>query len=113
MPFIRVNVAMPVSREQEQALVRDIGDAISLIPGMKAAYLMIQILDDSRLFFGGTGDCALLEVDRFGSIPAEASQKLTARLSEIVEQILGISRDRTYVKYVECPYWGCHGANFS
>ena len=81
MPHIQVNATCPIDREQEQQLIAQIGDAISLLPGMKAEYLMIRLEDDCRLFFGGTGSCAFVEIDRFGRIPEEASQALTERLS--------------------------------
>ena len=103
MPHIQVNATCPIDREQEQQLIAQIGDAISLLPGMKAEYLMIRLEDDCRLFFGGTGSCAFVE---------EASQALTKRLSDILERVLDISRDRMYLKYTENPYWGCHGHNF-
>lgn len=112
MPHIQVNVTCSIDPEQEQTLVQEIGEAISLLPGMKAEYLMIRLESDCHLYFGGTGNCAFLEIDRFGAIPKDASDALTARLSEIVETVLGISRDRTYLKYTENPYWGCHGHNF-
>ena len=111
MPHIQVNATCPIDKAQEKALVDQLGDAISLLPGMKKDYLMIRLEDQCRLFFGGTGDCAFVEIDRFGTIPEDASQALTARISDIVEQVLGISRDRTYLKYTENPYWGCHGHN--
>ena len=112
MPHIQVNATCPIDREQEQQLIAQIGDAVSLLPGMKAEYLMIRLEDDCRLFFGGTGSCAFVEIDRFGRIPEEASQALTERLSDILERVLDISRDRMYLKYTENPYWGCHGHNF-
>ena len=112
MPHIQVNATCPIDREQEQQLIAQIGDAISLLPGMKAEYLMIRLEDDCRLFFGGIGSCAFVEIDRFGPIPEEASRALTERLSEILESVLGISRDRMYLKYTENQYWGCHGHNF-
>lgn len=111
MPHIHVNATCPISKEQEAVLVKEIGNAVSLLPGMKAEYLMIRLEDNCRLFFGGKGACAFVEIDRFGAIPEDASQALTAQLSEIVEQTLGISKDRTYLKYTENPYWGCHGRN--
>lgn len=111
MPHIHVNASGPISAQQEQMLVTEIGEAISLLPGMKPAYLMIHLDENCHLYFGGTGDCAFVEVDRFGKIPEDASRRLTARLSEIIEKILTISRDRIYVKYAESPYWGCHGNN--
>lgn len=111
MPHIQVNATCAISKAQEKTLVDRLGDAISLIPGMKGDYLMIRLEENCRLFFGGTGECAFVEVDRFGRIPEEASQALTARISGIVEQTLGISKDRMYIKYTENPYWGCHGHN--
>ena len=112
MPHIQVNATCPITEEQEAKLVQQIGDSISLLPGMKAEYLMIRLEPQCHLYFGGTDDCAFIEVDRFGAIPADASQQLTAKLSEIIETVLGISKDRTYVMYTEHPYWGCHGHNF-
>lgn len=53
MPHIQVNATCPIDREQEQQLITQIGDAISLLPGMKAEYLMIRLEDDCRLFFRG------------------------------------------------------------
>lgn len=111
MPHIQVNATCSISQTQERTLLEQLGDAISLIPGMKADYLMIRLEENCRLFFGGTGECALIEIDRFGRIPEDASQALTARISEIVEQALGISKDRMYLKYTESPCWGCHGHN--
>ena len=43
MPHIQVNATCPIDREQEQQLITQIGDAISLLPGMKAEYLMIRL----------------------------------------------------------------------
>ena len=111
MPHIQVNVTCPTTPDQEKTLVDQMGQPISLLPGMKAEYLMIRLEDSCHLYFGGTGECAFVEVDRFGSIPEDASKALTARLSEIIESVLGLSKDRTYIKYTENPYWGCHGHN--
>lgn len=111
MPHIQINATCAITPVQERTLVDQLGAAISLLPGMKADYLMVRLEDNCRLFFGGSSDCVFVEIDRFGTIPEEASRAMTARISQIIEETLGISRDRTYLKYTENPYWGCHGHN--
>lgn len=112
MPYIQINTSCVITQRQETEMKAQIGQAIELIPGMKEAYLMLRFEGGCRLYFGGESDCAFLEVRRFGHVPADAAQALTARLSAIVAAITGISPDRTYVQYLEAPYWGCHGHNF-
>lgn len=111
MPHIQINATCDIDRFQERRLIQQLGEAISIFPGMKPEYLMIRLEGNCRLFFGGTGECAFVEIDRFGTIPEDASRAMTARISQIVEETLGISQDRMYLKYTENPYWGCHGHN--
>ena len=51
MPHIQVNATCSISQTQERTLLEQLGDAISLIPGMKADYLMIRLEENCRLFF--------------------------------------------------------------
>ena len=37
---------------------------------------------------------------------------MTADLTAILAEELGIAPDRVYVKYEETPYWGWNGSNF-
>ena len=111
MPHIHINATCDIDRSQERKLIQQLGEAISLFPGMKPEYLMIRLEGNCRLFFGGAVECAFVEIDRFGAISEEASRAMTAHVSQIVEETLGISQERTYLKYTENPYWGCHGHN--
>jgi len=112
MPYIQVSTSCAITDGQELAMKTQIGKAIELIPGMKEAYMMLRFDGSSHLYFGGESDCAFLEVRRFGLVPADAAEALTARLTEIVSETLGLSPARIYVQYLQAPYWGCRGHNF-
>lgn len=111
MPYIELNTTCVVSPAQEKQIKEALGEAISLLPGMCERYLMLQMRDQCRMYFGGdkAEPCAFVAVNRFGTIPADASAALTGRITEIVEAVLGVSPQRTFIQYTEAPYWGCRG----
>ena len=39
-------------------------------------------------------------------------ERLTAALSEIINEELGIDRSNIYIKYEEADHWGWNGGNF-
>jgi len=47
-----------------------------------------------------------------GSVDAGASDKMTARLCEILEKELGIPGNACYVSYWGTGCWGWNGGNF-
>ena len=55
MPFIHTKVNREITKEKEQALSRQLGEAISLLPGKSESWLMLQFEDNCRLYF--KGDC--------------------------------------------------------
>ena len=112
MPCIKVSTTAAINADQEKKLVAEIGEAIKIVKPMQPAYLMIKLEPEAHLTFGGTGDCAFVEVDRYGEIPADEADALTERVSKIIADTLGIVNDRTYVRYIWAPFWGCHGHNF-
>ena len=66
-----------------------------------------------KMYFNGDGaDCAMFEVSSFGSASDSAYDELTKRLCDISQKYLGVSPDRTYVKYTEIDHWGYNGFNF-
>ena len=52
MPFINAKFSTPVSAEQEKTIKAALGEAITLL-GKPERYLMVEIEDNRRLYFGG------------------------------------------------------------
>lgn len=114
MPYIRTTVSKELTAQNKENLKAKLGEAIALIPGKSEAWLMLAFEDNISMYFKGdsTQDYAYLEVSLFGTTSDAAYDRLTAALSDIVNEELGIDRANIYVKYEEADHWGWNGSNF-
>jgi phenylpyruvate tautomerase PptA (4-oxalocrotonate tautomerase family) len=114
MPFIDSKVSVKVSKEQETELKSRLGQAISIIPGKSESWLMVGIEDEDSLYFRGDDSepMAFIEVRIFGGPNRDAFEKMTAELTKIYGEVLGIAPDHMYIKYSATTDWGWNGSNF-
>ena len=114
MPFIDSKVSVKVSKEQETELKTRLGQAISIIPGKSESWLMVGIEDEYSLYFRGDDSepMAFIEVRIFGGPNRDAFEKMTAELTKIYGEVLGIAPDHMYIKYSATTDWGWNGSNF-
>jgi phenylpyruvate tautomerase PptA (4-oxalocrotonate tautomerase family) len=114
MPYIRTTVSNEISDTARENLKAKLGQAIALIPGKTEAWLMLAFEDNMKMYF--KGECkeeyAYIEVSLFGSTSDAAYDRLTAAISEIINEELGIDRANIYIKYEEAGHWGWNGNNF-
>ncbi len=114
MPFIDSKVSVKVSKEQEQEIKSRLGRAISIIPGKSESWLMVGIEDEYSLYFRGDDSepMAFVEVRIFGGPNRDAFEKMTAEITKIYGEVLGIAPDHMYIKYSATTDWGWNGSNF-
>lgn len=114
MPYIRTTVSKGLTAANKENLKSKLGEAIALIPEKSEAWLMLAFEDNIDMYFKGDGsqDYAYVEVSLFGSASDDAYDRLTAALSEIINEELGIDRAHIYIKYEEAEHWGWNGSNF-
>lgn len=114
MPYISTRVNCPVSPAEEKQIVSAMGQAITLLPGKREDWLMVEVAGDCHLYFRGKTDdkLAFITVKYLGSVSGECLEKLTAEATRVVSDALGIQKDNIYVQYEECTYWGWNGNNF-
>lgn len=107
MPFINAKFSSTVSPEKENELKSALGEAITLL-GKSERYLMVQISDNCRLYFGGKNDApiAFFDVSLLHSAPRENYEELTARLCEIAKTVMNVDGSNVYVKFEETENWG-------
>lgn len=113
MPFINTKVSVPLTAEKEEAIKRELGEAIAVM-GKGESFLMVGFEDNVSLFFGGERQekCAFVDVRVFGSVnPAQASA-MTEKVCAILGDILAIPADKVYVTYQGYTDWGWNGRNF-
>lgn len=113
MPFINTKTSAEITKEQETAIKEKLGSAIRLI-GKSESWLMINFEDNCRLYFKGDNsqDIAFVEVALFGKAGNSQYDALTAEITKIISEILGINSENIYVKYEEVEHWGYNGFNF-
>lgn len=114
MPFINTKTNVTISKDKEEVIKQKLGKAIELIPGKSESWLMLSFEDQRSLYFKGQSDKAIafVEVKLFGSASKGAYNKLTAAVTDILKEELGIAPDQIYVKYEEVSNWGWNGSNF-
>ena len=114
MPFIDSKVSCSISKDDENKLKEQLGKAIELIPGKSESWLMLNFEENCKMYFKGdnSNKIAYVEVSIFGSENKAAFEKLTAKICDIFNDILGISPANIYVKYETTTNWGWNGGNF-
>ena len=114
MPYIRTTVSKEMTQENIENIKSKLGEAIALIPGKTESWLMLAFEDKINMYF--KGDCseeyAYIEVSLFGTTSDAAYDRLTAAISEIINEELNINRENIYIKYEETNHWGWNGVNF-
>ena len=74
----------------------------------------IDLADEQNMYFRGEGEAptAFIAVNIYGDPNQGAFEKLTAELTKIYGEVLGIAPDRIYIKYSTTHDWGWNGNNF-
>ncbi len=114
MPFIGSKVSVKTTDSQKEELKKRLGQAIAILPGKTEKWLMVELEDEKKLYFGGDDSepTAYVEVSILGNPDSASFAKMTGELSRIYDEILGIKPDRLYVKYDTTKDWGWNGSNF-
>ena len=114
MPFIDIKLTKKITESDASSLKTELGKMIEAFPGKSEAWLMCNIEDDKKMWFRGdnSSDSAFVEVKLFGSVNSDSADTFTGLLCKYLEEKLGISSERTYIRYEGGTNWGWNGSNF-
>lgn len=114
MPMIVTHTTEVITEEKKAALTKALGEAITLLPGKTEAYLMLEFQGGMEMAFHGDTalPLAFVEVKLLGKSTKAAYEALTARICDVLLDILGVPTEGTYVKYEEIEHWGHDRHNF-
>ena len=114
MPFIDSKVNVKTTEEQQRELKARLGQAIAIIPGKSESWLMVNLEDDQKMYFRGDDSepLAFICVNCYGRANEDAFNRMTAELTKIYGEVLGVKPDHMYIKYDASMYWGWNGTNF-
>ncbi len=114
MPFIDAKISKKITKDEETELKTRLGQAISILPGKSEHWLMVGFQDEYHLYFRGDDSepTAFIEVRIYGGPNRDAFERMTAEITKIFGEVLGIAADHMYIKYAATPDWGWNGNNF-
>ena len=113
MPYIKLKTNVEISKEKQVQLKDIFGKKISLLPGKREYYLMVEIEDQRALYFQGSdAPCAILEVKLYSPSSKAETASLSKVLTDSVSSSLQIDSDRIYIEYELTPKWAMGGEEF-
>jgi len=111
MPYVKITSNTPIPAEKREALKTRLGRDIEIL-GKNEMWLMVDFCENSPLYFNGTNaPAAIAGVDLLGAVRAEAYDKFTAAVTELIYKQLKVPPDRIFIKYSEYKHWGLNGEN--
>ena len=90
MPFISTKTNKTITPDKARALKEAYASAIELLPGKTETWLMLSFEGDTQMAFHGDMDSpmAFLTVSLVGKAPKDAYDALTARLCQVMGDVL-------------------------
>ena len=92
MPFIGTRVNIVLDEDKRERLKNRWDQAITLLPGKSPQWLMAGFEDGVSLSFQGDhqSPAAFVEVKVFGAVDAAASDRLTAAITQALQEELSL-----------------------
>ena len=114
MPYLQIQTNLPLTKTAEHSILRDASALVARELEKPEEFVMIALQPDTPMLFAGSDDpVAFLELKSIG-LPARKTKKLSAVLCALIEQHLGIAKERVYVKFIDVQHsmWGWKGDVF-
>jgi phenylpyruvate tautomerase PptA (4-oxalocrotonate tautomerase family) len=114
MPFVHVNVNVPVSPAQEAELKRRFGRAIAQVPGKSEQYLLLCFHDRCRLWLRGDNETpiAYVEASIFGNEDHRGFDRFASGVTAALGEVLGVPAENVYIKFDDISVWSAGSCTF-
>ena len=114
MPYLNIQTNADIAPDQQARLLDQASQTVAEMLGKPESYVVVALQARVAMRFGGS-DAALayLELKSLG-LPRARTAELSATLSELIEQALGIPAARVYIEFSdpERSMWGWNGGTF-
>jgi phenylpyruvate tautomerase PptA (4-oxalocrotonate tautomerase family) len=116
MPLLTLTTSADAPTEaRSAALLRDLSVAVARELNKPETYVMTCLVPRATMTFAGSFEpaCAV-EIKSIGGLGGDAASRLTAAVSKLVHEALGVPSSRVYVVCTDVPasLWGLDGAMF-
>ena len=114
MPYLKIQTNLPLTEKAERTVLKTASALVAEQLQKSEEFVMIAIQPDTPMLFAGSDDpVAFLELKSIG-LPARKTKTLSQALCSLIEEHLGIARERVYVKFIDVKHgmWGWKGDTF-
>ncbi len=111
MPLITIRTSSNENKGIDE-LLKAISLKMAQLTGKPERYVMTSIQTNVPMIFGGQKDnSCYVEVKSIGSLNPT---KMSSELCNIINEILGIEKDRIYINFedIQAKNWGYNGSTF-
>ena len=118
MPLLQIHLTTPsVAQDVLNQIHVQAADLLAKQIGKSVEYVMVLVRTEESISFAKDNitPCAYIEVKNVGELSSDLTERLTSKLSNLLNEILGIAVDRIYVEYQESArhLWGWNGKTFA
>lgn len=113
MPFINIKTTQDLPETAEPHLADELCAIAKDCLGKGESWVMCGFEGNAHLRFRDSSEAACyVEVKAYGSLSADGTNEMTARITALLAGEFGVSADRVYVAYFPVNDWGWNGGNF-
>ncbi|HWL16296.1 MAG TPA: phenylpyruvate tautomerase MIF-related protein [Opitutus sp.] len=114
MPYLKIQTNLPLTEKAEETVLRSASALVARELEKSEDFVMIALQPDTPMLFAGSdAPVAFLELKSI-ALPARQTKTLSAVLCGLIEEHLGIPKERVYVKFIDVGrgMWGWKGDVF-
>lgn len=113
MPYIQTRTTCKIDKEKELRIKERLGEAVIAI-NKNEGWLMVEFVDECKMYFAGSDEepIAYIDIKLYGACEPSHYDNMTVKVTEIINQELGVAPDHIYISYGEFSDWGYGGHNF-
>jgi len=114
MPFLKIQTNQTIQATLSESLIKLASGEVAKLLGKPESYVLVSLEYNSAMCFAGTdAPLAYLELKSIG-LPESATQKLSEALCDLVQNQLGVDRNRIYIEFADASraMWGWNGGTF-
>ncbi|MCR5758716.1 MAG: hypothetical protein K6F95_12560 [Selenomonas sp.] len=111
MPMIQVKLTVPLTKEQDLNLHRELTQAVVEIFHKPIDYVMVHVEQEADLWMAGEklAKGAYVSASLMGELQNEDCDAFTAKVCTLFQQELGIAGPQVYTTFQTINQWGWDG----
>jgi phenylpyruvate tautomerase PptA (4-oxalocrotonate tautomerase family) len=109
MPYLQLHTSKPLSRAEKHELCDELGKLMPLLPGKARDNTTMCLMNGCYMELGDDEPALNLEVRLYKPSPAESKKAFAESVSRLLEERLGVRRDRMSINISEHASWTSGG----